>query len=131
MRCESSDHYVLLQIAEKEGWEATERFKAVVDTIGGRNADLQSSLVVAAGFMYELWKKKLPMRQRENLTYALINALTQYHGKVTSALLEALILVGDKFGRLEQRLYRSALLGWCEGHFIPYPGNRSSSLPNT
>ncbi len=115
------DHRVLLQIAKSEGWEATNRFKTVVATIGGKKADLRSSLGVAAGFLNALWHRSLPLRQRENLTFALINTITENQGFATTSLLDALILIGDQFSKLERSIYLSAIQSWCTGHFIPMP----------
>jgi len=116
------NHNVLLKLAENERWGASDRFKAVIATLGGEKVDVRSSLAVASNFLHHLWLEPLLIPKRENLTFALINAITNKCCRPEiKELLERLVLIGLNFPLMERRNYWITICKWCYGHFVPIP----------
>lgn len=115
------DHDVLFRTANREGWICTDRLKKMLSIIGGKTADLRSSVGVASQFLYRLWHHGLPTVQKEELTKAVFDALTENHPKSTSALLLTLIRAGSKFELEEREQYLTTIMQWCADNHIAVP----------
>ena len=79
-------------------------------------------LAVASNFLHHLWLEPLLIPKRENLTFALINAITNKCCRPEiKELLERLVLIGLNFPLMERRNYWITICKWCYGHFVPIP----------
>ena len=121
------DGNVLKHVVNGEGWVVTDKVRTVVATLGGEDIDLRSSFRVIGNFLQTIWRQPIWIVQREGLTFALINALTDRHDGSTPALLEGLVALGDSMSGAGRAGYLAAIEGWCFGHFLEYPPNLASS----
>ena len=67
---------ILVEAARESGWLPTEQFKKVVSVLSGGMSDEGSTAVVAANFVFQLWKEKVIATNRDHLILALLDAIT-------------------------------------------------------
>ncbi len=73
----SIDPDVLIEAARQSKWVPSEPYRTVIQLLGGEYSDEPSALIVAANFLYELWKQSVVLAQRRDyLILSLLDAIT-------------------------------------------------------
>ena len=70
------DADVLLEAAKRADWKISEPYNSFVLALGAERMNLQSALDVCIDFLFTLWDKSIPIRQKEFLTLGLLTGLT-------------------------------------------------------
>lgn len=83
----SIDAGVLLHAAMMGDWEATASFRQVAATLGGKDCDPGPATEIAGTFLVDMWSRPIPVWQREQLTFIVLNALARERGEIMEDLL--------------------------------------------
>ena len=70
------DADLLMEVAKRSNWKLSEPYNNFVLALGREQMHLQSALDVSVDFLFTLWDKSIPFRQKEFLTLGLLTGLT-------------------------------------------------------
>lgn len=113
---------MLLTLAEQENWIATCRVKELLRTLRGEKVNLPRAIPIVHEFLFQVWAAHASSRNKENLTFAVLNGLIDPHRWGSINLMAAVFLrFAEKLPPRLREGYKFAIQHWCEGHFIPFP----------